>query len=149
MSVGERDAYTGLLSSLIVAVMFYLRISGLNAAGAFDGPDGLMIWARAVMWLIAIGIAIAIAVTIAFTILYVILSGEKKPSELRDERDRMIEHRGTRIGSALTAAGLIASVGALALGYSAILAFTIILVGGSISEVVKDTFKIYCYRRGF
>lgn len=149
MSFGERDAFTSLLTTLIVALMFYLRISGLSDAGAFAGPDGLMIWARSVLWLILISIGVAIAITIAFTILYVILTGEKKPSDLRDERDRMIEHRGTRIGSALTAAVLVAAIVDLAFGASALHAFTVMLVGCSVSEIGKNLFKILCYRRGY
>ena len=149
MSVGERDAFSGLLTSLIVAVMFYNSLTGQYAAGAFDGADGLMIWARAVLWLVGYGIGVAIAVANVFTIVYVILTGEKKPSELRDERDRMIEHRGTRIGSSLTATGLLAVIIDMAWGNSTFHALNLLLIGLSLSEIVKDTFKIICYRRGF
>lgn len=149
MSFGERDAFTSLLTTLIVAVMFYLRISGQSEAGAFGGPDALQLWARMVLWLMVYSIGIAIAITILFTILYVILTGEKEPSDLKDERDQMIEHRGTRIGSALTAAGLVAAIVDLAWGNTALHAFNVMLIGCSASEIVKSLFKIYCYRRGF
>lgn len=150
MSSGERDAYTGLLTSLIVAVIFYLRISSQFQAGLFDGPDALKNWAQSIMWLILIGIGLAIAVTILFTILYVIVTGEKKPSDLRDERDWLIEVRGTRIATVIISIGLVAAIMDLAWGgASAIRALSIILIGCSGSEMIKDLFKIYCYRRGF
>lgn len=149
MSFGERDAFSGLLSTLIVAVIFYLRISGQYEAGLFDGPDGLKVWARSVLWLILIGIGVAIAVTVAFTILNVIVTGEKHTFDLRDERDHMIEHRGSRIGSALTAAGLVAAIVDLAWGNSAVHAFSVLLISCSLSEIAKGLFKIACYRRGF
>ncbi len=149
MSFGERDAFTSLLTTLIAAMLFYSIITGHYADGTFDGPDGLKAWARAVLWLIAYSIGIAIAVTIGFTILYVMLTGEKEPSDLRDERDRLIEHRGMRIGSALTAAGLVLAIVDLAWGNSALHAFNLMLIGCSVSEIVKDIFKIICYRRGF
>ena len=149
MSFDERDAFTSLLTTLIVAVMFYATIAGQYAAGTFDGPDGLMFWARSVLWLVGYSIGIAIAVTIGFTIVYAILTGEKKPSDLRDERDRMIEHRGMRIGSVLTATGLVAAIVDLAWGNSALHAFNVMLIGCSLSEIVKNIFKIFCYRRGF
>ncbi len=150
MSSGERDAYSSLLSSLIYAVMFYLRISGQYEAGLFDGPDALQIWARSILWLILFGIGIAIAVTILFTILYVIVTGEKKPSDLKDERDWSIEVRGTRIATVIISIGLVAAIMDLAWGgASAIRALSIILIGCSVSEMIKSLFKIYRYRRGF
>jgi heme/copper-type cytochrome/quinol oxidase subunit 2 len=150
MSFGERDAITGLLTTLIVAAMFYVRLSGQYEAGLYDGPDGMSIWARSVLWMIAVSIAVAIAVSIAFTILYVIVTGEKKPQDLRDERDRMIEIRGMRIGAVLISIGIVAAIMDMAWGgASALRAFTIILIGCSLSEIIKDSFKIICYRRGF
>ncbi len=150
MSFGERDAFTSLLITLIVAAMFYFRITGQSAAGLYDGPDGLMIWARSVLWLIAISIGIAIGVTILFTILYTILTGEMKPSDLRDERDRMIEVRGMRIESLLVHFGLAAGIIYLAWGgASAVRALNVILIGLMLSGIVKEIFKIICYRRGF
>lgn len=150
MSFGERDATTGLISMLLAAAMFYVSLSGQYAAGLFDGPDGLQVWARAVLWLILYSIGIAIAVAIGFAILYSILTGEKKLSDLRDERDRMIEVRGMRIASVITSVGIFAAVLDLAWGgASAMRAFNIILIGCSFAEVVKDLFKIVCYRRGF
>lgn len=150
MSFGERDAITSLLTTILVVAMFYFRIASQSDAGLFDGPDGLMIWARSVLWLILISIGVAIAVTIGFTILYVILTGERKPSGLRDERDRMIETRGMRVGTVIISIGIVAAIMDLAWGgASALRAFNIILIGCSVSEIGKNLFKIVCYRRGF
>ena len=150
MSFGERDAATGLISMLLSALMFYLSLSGQYEAGLFDGPDGLQVWARAVLWLILYSLGIAIAVAISFSILYSILTGEKKLSDLRDERDRMIEVRGMRISAVITSIGIFAAILDLAWGeVSAMRAFNIILFGCSFAEGVKDLFKITCYRRGF
>lgn len=150
MSFGERDATTGLISMLLSAAMFYLSLSGQYEAGLFDGPDGLQVWARSVLWLILYSIGIAIAVAISFAILLSILTGEKKLSDLRDERDRMIEVRGMRIAAVITSVGIFAAVLDLAWGgASAMRGFNIILIGCSFAEVVKDVFKIICYRRGF
>ncbi len=149
MSFGERDAFTSLLTTLIVAVMFYLNISGQFAAGAYDGPEALQLWARSVLWLVAYSIGIAIVIAILFAILYAMLTGEKKLSDLRDERDRMIEIRGMRIGMILISIGLMAAIVDLALGASALHALIILLISCSVSEIVKNIFKIACYRRGF
>lgn len=149
MSFGERDAITSLLTVLIVTVMVYVSISGQYALGKFDGPDALKLWAWSVLWVLGYGIGIAIAIPMLFTVAYGIITGEKKPSDLRDERDRLIEHRGTRIGAALTSLCIVGAVADLAWGSTALHAFNVLLISCPLSEIVKNLFKVVCYRRGF
>ena len=87
MSYAEREALAGLITSLIVIGLFLWQLSGQQAAGAFDGPDALQLWARAVLVLIGWSIGIAIVVNVAFAILHPLLTGEKS-DDRRDERDR-------------------------------------------------------------
>ena len=60
-----------------LAVNFYIisRLIDLNAAGAFDAPDAVNVWARTVVWVIPIAIAATIAGTIIFNIGYAIATG--------------------------------------------------------------------------
>ena len=44
MSVGERKAVTGLITTLIVLVLFLWRLSGQREAGLFDGAEALQTW---------------------------------------------------------------------------------------------------------
>lgn len=149
MSLGEREALTGFLTTLVVIVLFWLRLGGQFEAGLFDGTDGLMHWARQVLILVGISIGVAIVVTILFTILYAIVTGDEKPSDLRDERDRGIELRAMRLGMWVLSFGLVAMIADLALGGSAFRALNLVLLACALSELVKDGFKILLYRRGY
>lgn len=147
MSMGEREAAMGLITMLIVLVLFLWRISGQAEAGMFDGPDALQTWARSVLVLVAWSIGIAILVAIGFHILYAVLTGEK-PDERRDERDRDIERRALTWAWYLLSFGLLGVIVDVALGASGFKAMNLVLALCMLSEFFKDGLKLWLYRRG-
>jgi hypothetical protein len=147
MSYSEREAATGLITSLIVIALFLWQLTTQSDAGAFDGPDGLQAWARSVLILIAWSIAIAIAVAILFAILHGILTGEKS-DERRDERDRDIDRRSLTWAWYLLSCGLLGVIVSLAFGATALNAMNMVLALCLLSEAFRDSAKLVLYRRG-
>lgn len=147
MPVGEREALSGLITMLIAIVLFALRLFSQHAAGAFDGPEALQVWARSVLILIGVSIVIAAAVAVAVHVLEAALTGEW-PDDRHDERDHLIERRALTWGWYLLSFGVLGIVGALALGASALKAMTLILALCAASELLRDAVKLVLYRRG-
>jgi hypothetical protein len=147
MSMGEREAATGLITTLIVLALFLWRLSGQHEAGLFVGPEALQTWARSVLVLVAWSIGIAIAVAIGFHVLYEILTGEKT-DDRRDERDRTIESRALTWAWHLLSFGLLGVIIDLALGASGFRAMNLVLALCVGSETFKDAMKLWLYRRG-
>ncbi|MCB6178749.1 hypothetical protein LHP98_11480 [Rhodobacter sp. Har01] len=148
MSFGEREALTGLLTTLIVIALFLWRLSGQHDAGLFDGPQALQAWARSVLVLVAVSIPVAIAVTVAVHAGYAALSGEKDLDDRRDERDAQIERRALAWAWYVLSFALLGVIVDLALGASALRAMTLVLAATAAAEVFKDIFKLALYRRG-
>ena len=147
MSYGEREALSGLVTSLIVICLFLWQLTGQQAAGAFDGPDALQVWAWSVLILIGWSIGIAIAVTILFAILHHVLTGEK-PDDRRDERDRNIDRRALTWAWYLLSFGLLGVIVSLAFGDTAFKAMNMVLALCILSETFRDAAKLVLYRRG-
>lgn len=147
MSYGEREALTGLITCLIVIGLFLWQLSAQNASGAFDGPDALQVWARAVLVLIGWSIGIAIVVSILFAILYGILTGERA-DDRRDERDRDIDRRSLTWAWYLLSFGLLGVIVSLAFGDTAFDAMNMVLALCLLSEAFRDGTKLVLYRRG-
>jgi hypothetical protein len=146
MTFEERNNLVGLLAGLLIIGIYVWRISGLHEAGAFDGPDGLMIWARATLWLIGLGVIFAIVGTILGAIINAIVSGEKNPGMLVDERDRLIKIWGMRVTMVVMSAGLIGGLFALAFGWSAFAVLNLILAGFSLGDMAGNFTKLGLYR---
>lgn len=150
MSFGERDAVSSLITMFLFVLLSYWYLGG----NSFDGADGLMIWARSVLKMILAGMAIAIVVSVVGKILQTMwnrsLTGEDKLSDLSDERDRLIEVRGMRIGSIALIIGIVVMILDLAFNSgTALRALNLVLLSCAMSEIVKNIYKIYRYRIGF
>ena len=147
MSRGEREALTGLITSLIVLALFLWHLTDLAANGALVGPDALQIWARRVLVLVAWSIGIAIVVSVAFAILHAVVTGERG-DDRRDERDRDIDRRALTFAWYLLSFGLLGVIIDLALGATALRAMNLILALCAGSEILKDALRFWLYRRG-
>ncbi len=148
MSYEERNAVSGILVCFVTwAVMLWVLLQK-SAAGLFEGNAGLVLWAQAVLWLMLLGIGIAIVMTILFNIAYAIISGEKKPDFLRDERDTLIGLRGIQATLIVITIGIIGAIIALALGKSILFFLNMILAACALSSLASDVTKLVLYRRG-
>ena len=149
MSFEERNAVSGILACFVAwSIMLWVLVQN-SAAGVYDGAAGPMLWARAVLWLILIGIAAAIAMTILFNIAYAVITGEKKPDFLRDERDTMIGLRGIQATLIVINVGIIGAIIALAAGASTLVVLNMILAACALSSFASEVTKLFLYRRGF
>ena len=149
MSFEERNAVSGILVCLISWGIMLSVLLQKSAAGLFEGSAGLMHWAQAVLWLILIGIAVAIVMTILFNIAYAIISGEKKPDFLRDERNTLIGLRGMQATLVVLSTGIVFAFIALAFGTSILTVLNMILGACALSSFASEVTKLILYRRGF
>lgn len=146
MSQEERNAFAGVITSFFVLGYFGNRIYARLMAGAYDGPDGLMIWARSVLGMMAISIGLTIAITIGFTILYAIVTNTPDPSTITDERDVEISKRGVVVTLVTLSAGLFIALGGAAFGWSALVTLNVILLGFAVGALFGDLSKLAAYR---
>ncbi|SFR34650.1 hypothetical protein SAMN04488005_0686 [Yoonia tamlensis] len=148
MSYEERNTVAGLITSLIVLVYFGGRIWGTWADGGFDGPDGLTLWARTVLWMIPACVVVTIVVTILFNIGHAIFTGTANPSFVTDERDAHIGKRAMQLSMVLISAGFLLALGVLAIGASALVVLNLILASFALGAVASEVFKLAAYRFG-
>lgn len=149
MSFEERNTVSGILISLISWGIMVTVLSRNWAAGIYHGEDGLMLWARSVLWLMLICIGVGIAMTILFTIGYAILTGDKRPTTLTDERDHLIGLRGMQATLIVISIGIIAAIGTLAYGLPVLIMLNLVLVACALGDLAGNIVKLVLYRRGF
>lgn len=148
MTHEERNTAAGLIAGILVNIWVIWRLSNLFADGRLDGPDAVMIWARAMLWVIPVGIALVIAATIAFNILHAIATNEARPSFLVDERDKLISNFGMKVTMVVTSIGFIGMIVALAMGVSALAALIGMWFSFAAGSFAGDLAKMARYRMG-
>ncbi len=149
MTYQDRNNVVSILINLSVDAYIILKLLEMNAAGLFDGPDAVNVWARMVVWVIPISIAATIGGTILFNIAYAIFTGDPKPSFKVDERDRMFDMRSFVAVAVFAGGGFVLTIIGLAIGWSALTGFNIIFFSMALGSLASDVVKFISYRRGY
>lgn len=131
---------------MIIGSFLWYLVPG-NAAGQFDGSDGVQVWAVLVLRLMGASIVIGIVLVIVMAIVIRVVTGEK-PDLARDERDRAISGIRWTVQGIVMAIGMVEAVGALALGQEIITAMNLILSVWALGDTAGNLAKLYVYRRG-
>lgn len=147
MSHEERNVLTEILANAMIICLFLWFLVAGHAAGRFDGPDGVQTWAVLVLKLIGASILLGIVLAIVMAIVWRAITGEA-PDLTRDERDRAISGIGWKVQALGTAIGIVAAIGALAMGHEVIAAMNIILAGCAFGDTGGNLAKLHAYRRG-
>jgi hypothetical protein len=69
--------------------------------------------------------------------------------DIQDERDQMIDLRGTRVTYLVTSLGGFIAMLTFVLGQSPLVMFSLLLFFGVLGQVAGDLSRLYRYRRGF
>jgi cytosine/uracil/thiamine/allantoin permease len=145
MSFAERTIWAEIVTTLAVIALFVWLILRAHATGRFDGPDGLVLWARQVLWMIPAGILVAILVSVIMAVGYRAITGED-PDDLTDERDRAIAALGWQVTAIAASAGFLAALAGLAMGASTFAALNGMLAAFALSDTAGNLAKLIRYR---
>jgi hypothetical protein len=148
MSFEERNSLIGIVTDLLVIGLFVWQITTQTAAGAFDGPDAYAAWARLVLTMIVVSIAASIVVTILINIALRLITGQKMPPHLVDERDRQIRLRGAQVTLLLTSGVFLGGVGLPAANFSVFAALNVMLSAFAVGTLTGSLTK-FALQRGW
>ena len=103
-------------------------------------------------------IVLAVVVTIFATILTHIVSGiiqaiktkeEPHIENVQDERDKLIDLKGTKVTYVISSIGVFLSMLTFAFGQPPLVMFTLLIFFGVVAQIIGDISRLYFYRRGF
>ncbi len=138
MSFREKSAWVALLTYGLVFGGYYLTL--WRAWDESYGPGlsiGLMIGAVVALVIVAIVLNVVLA-----------LFHPKTANARADERETLIDLKAERISSYVQSAGVVCLIGALLVGWNAILVANLLLATLVIAELVKALAQIAYFRRG-
>ena len=146
MTHEERNNIVAIFSNILVTIYVVFRLISLNNAGTLAGPDALMHWARAMLWILPIGIVLAIVGTILASIVFAIAARDPSPSFIVDERDQMIKVFGMQVTLVVVSAGFIGVLVALAFGIQGLVALIALYFAFSLADLIGNVAKFIRYR---
>jgi len=150
MSHQEKNITASLVTFTLILVFYLIRILNMIQTGGLIPTKLFPLWGI----IIALGIAGTIIATI-FThiiaaIMQAIQTGEENPKieDIEDERDKLIELKGTRIAYIASSFGVFLSMLTFVFGQPALVMFSLLIFFGLFAQVVGDVSRLVLYRRG-
>jgi VIT1/CCC1 family predicted Fe2+/Mn2+ transporter len=147
MSSGEKQNIISLVTSVLISVPYYIYILNRYQSETLSINQEFSFWATAIVLLVPLRIVSEIMVYIVISIFTTIITKQEEKS-LTDERDKLIELKGTRNSAYTFMIGVFLAMLAMAQYQSPFALFTVFILSGFASELVGNLSKIYYYRKG-
>jgi len=156
MSFKEKNITVSMVSFTLVLLFFLIAVLRLIQTDSFTSTYVFRLWGV----VIVLSIVVTVLATIFTHILSAIISaiataietGEEPSNveveDLEDERDQLIDLRGTRITYAISSIGVFFAMLSYVLGQEALVMFTLLIFVGLVAQVIGDASRFYLYRRG-
>jgi hypothetical protein len=150
MSFQQKNVAVSLGNFSLIMAYFLIRVFGLMRDGSFLPPEIFRLWG----WTIGLSIIVTIAATIlthiVSAIIQAILSGGKEPEVegMADERDKLIDLRGTKVTYLVSSIGVFLSMLSFVLNQQALVMFTLLIFFGLLAQIAGDVTRLSLYRRG-
>jgi len=151
MSFQEKNITVSLVNFSLILGFFLIRVVQMIQGGSFNSTNVVRLWGIVIVLAIVVTIIATILTHIGSAIFQAIKTGQEDPKieDIEDERDKIIDLRGTKVTYFVSSIGVFLSMLTFALGQPALVMFTLLIFFGVAAQVIGDISRLYLYRRGF
>ena len=149
MTFQERNIAASFVTFTLILGFYLTRVFQMIQNESFNLTNMTRLWATVIV--------LGIVVTIIGTILTHIGSGiiqaiktQEEPviEDIQDERDRLIDLKGTKVAYIVYSIGVLLSMLTFAFGRPALEMYSLLILAGLVAQIVSDISRLVLYRRG-
>ena len=151
MSFQEKNITATLVSFSLILVFYTTKVFQMATEGGLNSTDLFRLWGITIVLSIIVTIIGMILTHIVSAIVIAIQTGDENPDieDIKDERDEIIDLKGTKITYTITSIGSFFAMLTFVLGQSPLVMFALLVFFGLVAQVVGDVTRLVIYRRGF
>ena len=150
MSFQEKNITVSLVNFLLILGFYLFRLFQMNQDGSFISTNVFRLWGIVIVLAIVATIVVTILTHIVSAIIQAIKTNEEPDIEdIQDERDKLIDLRGTKVTYFVSSIGAFLSMLTFVLGRPPLVMFTLLIFFGIVAQIIGDISRLYFYRRGF
>ena len=151
MSFQERNITASLVSFSLIMGYFLIRVYQLVRSESFSADNVFRLWGIVIVLGIVITILLIILSHIGSAIFEAITTGNEEPKieDIEDERDKLIDLRGTKATYLAASLGVFLAMLTFVLGQPALGMFTLLIFFGLLAQIIGDMYRLVLYRKGF
>ena len=151
MSFQEKNIAVSLASFLLILGIYLISLFQMVQNGGLNSTSLFRLWGIVIVLAIFFTIVATILTHIVSAIIEAIKSGGEEPDieDMADERDKLIDLKGSKISYSVTSLGVFLAMLTFALGQPPLIMFALLIFFGILSQIVGDVSRLMLYRRGF
>ena len=150
MSFQEKNIIASLSTFTLILGVYLVRVIQMVQTDSFTATHVFRLWGIIAILAIAGTILVSILTHIAGGVLHKIRTNEDPHIEdIQDERDQLIDLKGTRVAYTFSSLGVAASMLTFVFGQPPLVMFSALIFFGVLAQIVADIRRLTLYRRGF
>ena len=151
MSFQQKNIAVSLANFSLILTIFIIRVFQMIQERSFNSTNVFRLWGIVIALAVLVTIFATILTHIVSAIIQAIKTGDENPKieDIEDERDKLIDLRGTNVTYLVSSIGALLSMLTFVFGQPPLVLFTLLIFFGVLAQVTGDIFRLYLYRRGF
>jgi hypothetical protein len=151
MSFQEKNITVSLINFTLILGFFLIRVLQMIRNESFISTNVFRLWGIIIVLAVVLTVLATILTHIVSAIIEAIKTGKEDPEieDIEDERDRLIDLRGTKVTYFVSSIGVLLSMLTFVLGQSPLVMFTLLIFFGVVAQIIGDISRLVLYRRGF
>ena len=151
MSFQEKNFTASLITFTLILGYYLIRLLQLVQSGNFNSTSVVRLWGFVIGFAIIGTILITIFTHIISAITQAIQTGKEDPKieDTQDERDKLIDLRGTKVTYTVSSSGVFLAMLTFAFGQPPLVMFSLLIFFGVFAQIMGDISRLILYRRGF
>jgi hypothetical protein len=151
MSFQEKNITVSLVIFTMILGFYLIRIFQMIQSDSFTSTNVFWLWGIIIVLAIVAMIVGTILTHIVSAIIQAIKTGGEDPKieDVQDERDKLIDLRGTKVTYTVSSIGVFLAMLTFVLGQPPLVMFSLLILSGIVAQVIGDILRLYLYRRGF
>ena len=150
MSFQEKNITASFVIFTLILGFYLVRVFQMIQSGSFNLTNMVRLWGTVIILGIVVTIIGTILTHIGSAIIHAIKTGEEKSDieDIEDERDRLIDLRGTKVAYFVSSIGVFLSMLTFAFGQPSLVMFSLLIFFGLVAQIIGDIARLVLYRRG-
>ena len=151
MSFQEKNITVSLVNFSLIILYFLFRIFQMIQTETFIPENVFRLWGIIIVAAIIVTILATILTHIITVTIEVIKTGDENPKidGTQDERDQLIDLRGTKITNLFSSVGVFLSMLTFVFDQPPLVMFSLLIFFGALAQIIGDASRLFLYRRGF
>ena len=150
MTFKQKNIVVTLVIFSLILVFYIGRVSDLVSNGNFAAPNVFWLWGT-VLVMAVVGSIVGMILTHVGSAIWIAAStGDRDPEidESKDERDALIDLKGTRTEYVVFSLGTFLAMLAFVVGQPALVMFALLVFVSIVAQVAGDAWRLWLYERG-